>query len=130
MKHFLLKFNHGVEIGAALAYAGHYKRTKDQMILDIEGDEIQHQLDLEEMLEEQGDSPSILLDLLFASIGWCVYASCQVAPAFMLNPVARFLEVFAVFSYRNCAKVYPVYAEKFKEMELIESEHEKYFKGY
>lgn len=27
MNHFMLKFNHGVEIGARLAYIGHFKRT-------------------------------------------------------------------------------------------------------
>ena len=39
MKHFLLKFNHGVEIGAYLAYIGHFKRTNEARMVGTETNE-------------------------------------------------------------------------------------------
>ena len=127
MKHFGLKFNHGVEIGAELAYQGHFKRTKDPNIHSIAIDELGHQKALEKMLNYYGEKPSKAIDATFRIIGTVIYWMCQVSPKFLLNYVAKSLEVFAVISYANLAIRYPDFKYTLLRMAEKELEHEKYF---
>lgn len=128
MKHFLLKFNHGVEIGAYLAYIGHVNRTGSVHILKIAQEEMDHMLVLESILEEFNDAPNPIIDFVFRLIGTGVYLACQFMPLFTLNWVARTMEMFAVFNYLKLASKYPEKATVFKSMALAESLHEEYFR--
>lgn len=128
MKDFGLKFNHGVEIGAHLAYIGHYKRTDDKKIHEIASEEVSHRLELEYMLDYLGEQPSPLIDESFRLVGNVIRKLCAVSPVFLLNLVARSLEIFAVFNYRRLAKKYPQFAPKLLEMAEAEGRHEDYFR--
>lgn len=124
-----IKFNHGVEIGARLAYLGHYRATKDKNVLKIANDELDHRTDLLLILQECGTQPSDIIDGVFTLIGTGVYWACQVSPRWALNRVATLLEVFAIFSYRKLAKWYPQYKTTFLMMATTEDEHRRYFEG-
>lgn len=128
MKHFGLKFTYGVEIGAHLAYLGHYRRTKDFEVLKIAIDESYHKALLNVMLESLGEKPNGLINGIFQVIGTIVRAACLWSPRFLLNLVARSLEVFAVFSYQTLAKRYPDFSKELLEMAETEARHERYFK--
>lgn len=128
MNHFVLKFNHGVEIGAHLAYMGHYRATGDRNVYDIAQEETLHKMTIESILDRYGQKPSKLIDSMFTLIGNVIYWLCQISPNSLLNFVARSLELFAVFSYKKLAIKYPVYRELFNNMAKTELVHEEYFK--
>lgn len=127
VKHFLLKFNHGVEIGAALAYAGHYYRTKDDEVALIYLDELDHQYELERILNQFEQKPSPIIDGAFKLVGTMIKKLCKVCPIWSLNYVARSLEVFAVFNYSYLAAIYPGFQSKLLEMAKTEQKHSEYF---
>lgn len=129
MKHFYLKFTHGVEIGAKLAYFGHYERTKDRNVLDIAYKEEEHRNAVETMLRHYGEEPSRVIDQVFGAIGNTIGLLCLISPRFMLNFVASSMETFAVFSYGYLAVIYPDFRENLTQMALEEQKHEQYFKG-
>ena len=124
----MVKFTHGVEIGAYQAYIGHYARTNDPKVSDISGDEYGHQLILRAFLKEHGEKRSYLFDIPFFIIGFTVRLLCQISPVFMLNKVATLLEYFAVFSYEKLSHKYPAYKQMFLSMAETENEHKVYFK--
>lgn len=128
MKHFMLKFNHGVEIGAILAYLGHLKRTNDFYIKIIILDECKHKADLEMILNIYNDHPNSIIDLVFTIIGNCIGFMCMYSPIFLLNFIARFMEIFAIFNYKYLAKKYPEFSDNFLEMASKEEEHRLYFR--
>lgn len=128
MNHFWLKFNHGVEIGAELAYRGHFKRTGDFAIQDIAIDELRHQKKLELILEHYNEKPSLIIDMMFYVIGSVIQALCLISPKFLLNLVAKSLEIFAVVSYANLAIRYSEFRHILIEMADNELSHELYFK--
>lgn len=129
MKHFRLKFNHGVEIGARLAYLGHFRRTNDKKIFQIACEEFEHQQTLRKILQTFGEETSGPIDATFAIIGHLIFHLCAVSPHFMLNFVAMSLEAFAVFSYNGLSTTYPKYKSTFQEMAKTEEKHRLYFKG-
>ena len=126
--HLGLKFNHGVEIGARLAYLGHYKRTQDPKILEIANDELEHQKQLKKILNHYGYNPSKIINGGFLIIGSFVFLMCQVSPIWSLNLVACVLEKFAVVSYKKLALNYKEFKSELISMEQAEAEHEIYFK--
>jgi len=128
MSHFLLKFNHGVEIGARLAYLGHWRRTYNAQILRIADDEESHRLILEQMLRYHKTESNKIIDNIFRLIGSSVALACKIFPLWSLNLVARSLEMFAVFSYERLATTYPEFKEIFLKMAKAEKRHELYFK--
>lgn len=128
MRLFLLKFNHGVEIGAHLAYMGHYRRTGDPKVLEIANDEVDHKIRLEFVMDHHDVDPSKLIDGIFHVIGTFIYWACQISPRFMLNFVARSMEMFAVFNYKMLEPKFGYYGYIFREMAAKEKEHEEYFK--
>jgi rubrerythrin len=129
LKHFYLKFNHGVEIGARLAYIGHYKRTNDEKILEIAKDELKHQTILALMLKRLGEKPSPVIDTIFYAIGSTIGFLCKIFPKSALNFVASLMEVFAIVSYKRLAKKYEDYNITFLKMAIKELHHAAYFKG-
>ena len=129
MKHFMLKFNHGVEIGAALAYNGHYARTNDMRVKLIEFDEIEHKVNLEVMLSHYNEVPNPFIDLSFTIIGNTIRYLCRFSPRFLLNFIASSMEAFAIFNYKYLIKTYPEFEFKLYVMAITEMEHEKYFKA-
>lgn len=128
MKHALIKFNYGVEIGAHKAYLGHYDRTKDANVFDIAQDEVEHRAILGDILEELGEKPSKFFNVPFGIIGEVIKRLCAYSPRFMLNFVARSMEFFAVVNYIELAKRYPKYRIQFVKMATREHEHGEYFK--
>lgn len=127
-KHFVLKFNHGVEIGANLAYIGHWNRTKDEKIFNIAIDEEKHQIHLEDILKNFNETPSKIIDVIFSFIGQVIMVLCAICPIWSLNLVARTMEMFAIYNYGKLALKYPEYKELFLEMQKTEELHKEYFK--
>jgi rubrerythrin len=127
MKHLLIKFNHGVEIGARLAYLGHYERTKDPLILKIADEEREHMIFLENILSMLGEKPTWLFDLPFTVVGKTVGWLCKFAPIFTLDFVARTMELFAIINYDYLARLYPDLEVHFSTMALVEEKHKEYF---
>ncbi len=127
MKHFLLKFNHGVEIGAYLAYEGHYNRTQDPNLLDILRDEDNHKLTLEVILLAHQQQPSWIIDSAFKTIGNTIKLLCKICPIWSLNFIAQLMERFAIFSYLGLARRYPKYDVVFTHMAVAEYRHRIYF---
>ena len=123
----MLQFTHGVEIGAHLAYVGHYKRTNDSRVGSILEDELEHQLIIKSILKHHGRKTIFMIDLLFYMVGKMVGYMCRFSPIFMLNKIAMLLELFAVVSYKQLAKEFPLYVNTFLEMEETEQEHADYF---
>lgn len=129
MKHFSLKFNHGVEIGAELAYRGHYKRVGKARIAEIIEDEIHHRQNLANFLKELGEETSPFIDKAFTVIGTIILNLCAICPLWSLDLVASSLEIFAVFNYRRLSEVYPEKKEMFLSMAECEDSHQRYFSG-
>jgi rubrerythrin len=129
MAHFMLKFNHGVEIGAYWAYIGHYERTGDPEIFRIAMEEEKHRRKLQRTLEYFGDRPNDTVNQAFMKIGLVIRFLCKYSPLFMLNFVACSMELFAIFSYRRLAKKYPYFRSMFTEMAEAEERHARYFGG-
>lgn len=127
MKHFLLKFNHGVEIGAELAYRGHYERTKDPEIKKIADEEVEHRENLETVLESLGHKPSKIIDSVFTGLGWFIRLSCRVFPIWSLDWVARAMETFAIDNYLKLASKYRQHSILFVRMANAETRHGYYF---
>lgn len=130
MKYFWLKFNYGVEIGARLAYIGHYKRTKDPKISEIIEDEKDHQFNLFFMLWSKKQRPSIIINLFFTIIGNIIQYLCKICPIWSLNFVARTMEIFAIHNYKKLSKKYWVdWGSQFNQMAEVEEKHRKYFES-
>jgi hypothetical protein len=109
-----MKFNHGVEIGVKLAYGGHATRTNDPLIYKIVDEEEQHRMILSYELACLNCKSSFFIDMFFTVVGTVISMLCKVCPISWLNFVARFMEIFAVFSYERLAKLYPARRELFK----------------
>lgn len=127
MRFLMLQFNHGVEIGAYLAYVGYYRVTKNEEILKIAQEEVEHKRILKEILNGYGRDTSKLFDSIFTIIGYVVITMCYISPKWLLNKVAKSLEVFAVFSYNILAEKFPEKREVFLEMADTEKRYEEYF---
>ena len=128
MKWMKLKFTYSVELGASLAYKGHFKRTGDCNIRAIVQDELDHRSFLGCLLFENGQEPNMIVDAIFRAIGNMVSVLCIVSPLFLLNKIAYLLEIFAIYSYYDLAKEFPVYETQFLEMAMTEERHRDYFK--
>ena len=127
MKHILLKFNYGVEIGAYLAYSGHYSVTGDYRIRLIAKEELVHRLTIRKILTSYGERPSKVFNFIFGTIGKSINFLCHYSPTFLMDFVARSMEIFAVISYRHLAKLYPEHEQTFISMAEAEDVHKRYF---
>jgi hypothetical protein len=128
MKHLLLKFTYSVELGAYLAYKGHFNRTNDLLIETIMWDEVHHREVCAGFLKELGSGPTKWFDIPFFLIGSSIKWLCKFCPLWSLDFVARLMEVFAVASYDQLSLKYPQYALKFHEMSDAEAEHAEFFR--
>ena len=128
MKHFLIKFNHGVEIGAMLAYVGHFFRTFDDRVWEIAMEEVEHRANLKNVLSDLGEKPSPIIDGSFRLIGNLIRFLCKISPIWSLDFIARMMELFAVFNYSRLAKAYPQYQSLFERMASAEQVHGDYFR--
>ncbi len=126
---WMLKFNHGVEIGAHLAYLGHYGRTGNKNIQQIAQDEVEHRQNLKTILASYKHTSSRAIDTVFWIIGNIIRYLCYILPEFMLNKVAQCLEIFAVFSYDRLSVQLPEWGYVLSEMADKEKEHEEYFRN-
>lgn len=127
MNHFMLKFNHGVEIGARLAYIGHYERTKESGIKHIIFEEEQHRDMLLRILHKYGERSNKHIDGFFTKVGSTIGSLCKFMPRWSLDYVARTMETFAIFNYGYLAVRYPLYQHTFLDMARSEARHEEYF---
>jgi demethoxyubiquinone hydroxylase (CLK1/Coq7/Cat5 family) len=123
----LLKFCYAVEIGAYLAYVGHYKVTSDKQVKLISKDELGHMVQLQRIMTQRNTNPSFLFNVIFYVLGKCIQKTCLITPRFLLNKVAKVMELFNIFSYSRMAKLLPEYSSVFQEMELNETQHSNYF---
>lgn len=125
----MLKFTHGVEIGAHLAYLGHYQRTRDINVFKIAYDEDLHKKQIKIILRTHKTKPNPIIDLMFYIVGSIVRYLCYISPVFLLNKVAMLLEMFAVFSYEGLANRFPDHRDTLLEMGETEKRHIEYFKA-
>ena len=126
-RHILLRFTHAVEIGAYLAYTGHFKRTGEAGIYKIMTEEKEHREMIVTILTHHNREPFILFDLFFFIVGTTIQQLCRIAPVRCLDFVARIMEMFAVVSYNALAQLYPNYSNTFHQMADTEGRHESYF---
>ena len=129
MRLWMLKFTYGVEIGAHLAYLGHYGRTKDLNISNIAKEEKQHQEIIKIILREHGTTTNFFINSVFWIVGTIIRYLCYVSPVFLLNRVATALEIFAVYSYKDLSVKFPKNKALLLEMGKTEEEHIKYFRS-
>ena len=127
MKLFLLKICYSIEIGAYLAYTGHFAVTGDKEIRRISREELRHMVLIDRVLKAYKATPNKLFNTLFLLIGTTVKYSCYISPKIGLNLVASLLEKFNVVSYNYMADKFPEYKDLFIEMQENEHEHEIYF---
>lgn len=125
----VLKYMAAVEIGAYLAYMGHYRRTKDENILLIAFDELEHLNELYRILKSQNSDKSHVLNSIMEFIGTTTGKLCQVCPIWSLNWVASLLEKINVLNYGTVAKLYPTEKKTFLRLLEAEREHDRYFSG-
>lgn len=128
MKYLFLQFCYAVEIGAHLAYVGHYRRSGDPEIRRIANDELRHMVFLKKILALYGKKPLPVFNAAFFLIGNVIQRFCYVSPLFLLDSVARIMEKFALFSYNTASDLFPQHNVGFDDMYAQEAEHEEYFK--
>lgn len=126
-RYALLKFCFGVEIGAYLAYKGHYAATQDKNVRRIAREELKHMVMIRHILKCYGHQPNKFVNLAFLLIGHTVRLTCKITPKPMLSLVAGVLEKFNVVTYTKMAELFPLFKPEFIEMQDNEQEHEDYF---
>lgn len=130
MKNFnllLLKFCYSIEIGAYLAYRGHFLVTKDSEVKRIAREELTHMVLISRVLHSYQTTPNAFFNFLFYVLGHSILALCYLTPHSALDFVASILEKMNVVSYNYMAKAFPEFREVFEEMQKNELEHEEYF---
>jgi rubrerythrin len=130
MKFIFLRFCYGVEIGAYLAYVGHYEASGDRFIKSIKRDELRHMVMIKRVLAAHGRKPSLLFNIPFLIIGNIIRLTCKITPLVLLDGVAQIMEVFNIISYDIMAKSFPKYKQLFNEMEQNEKDHEIYLSTF
>jgi len=129
MKIYMLKIFYAIEIGAYLAYMGHYKVSGDKEVRRIAREELRHMIVLKRLLKHYKQKPDSRFNGVFFVIGTTIRHLCRIFPGKALNIVAAFLERINVVNYRYAAKKFPHFAFVFDAMQENEEEHERYFKG-
>jgi hypothetical protein len=128
MKIFMLKLSFAIEIGAYLAYTGHFSVSKDPEVKRIAREELRHMVYLKWMLNYYKSKPSLILNAGFLIVGTTIKYLCYITPKPMLNYVACIMEKINVYNYNNMANIFPHFYPTFWKMEESEREHERYFK--
>jgi demethoxyubiquinone hydroxylase (CLK1/Coq7/Cat5 family) len=134
----LLRKAYSGELGAALAYNGHWRSLKDPReiaeIKQIEQDELEHRKLIGEMLEELGSGPKFFTDKMIWILGNGLKYLCFIAGYHLPMAVAAWLEARNVVEYKDAARLalkaqLPQYIKDLNEMSQAEHEHELYFQG-
>jgi len=134
----LLRKAYSGELGAALAYNGHWRSLKDPVevleIQKIEQDEWAHRKRIGEMLSEMGSGPKRFKDSCILILGNGLKYLCFVSGWYLPMYVAGWLEARNVVEYEVAANLakeagYPQYTGDLKEMAEAEREHELYFRN-
>ena len=128
MKIFMLKLAFAIEIGAYLAYVGHFNVSQDPEVKRIAKEELRHMVYLKWMLAYYKSEPSLILNAGFLIIGTTIKYMCYLTPKFLLDYVACIMEKMNVYNYGKMSKVFPHFYLTFIEMQESEEEHERYFK--
>lgn len=119
-----------MEIGAYLAYVGHYARSKDAVVKKIKREELTHMVEIKKILDQNGKAPSKILNGIFFVIGKLICGTCSITPLVLLDGIAQIMEVFNIISYDILAKSFGEHAETFHMMSKQEAEHEIYFSTF
>jgi demethoxyubiquinone hydroxylase (CLK1/Coq7/Cat5 family) len=132
----LLRLAYSGEKAAAYAYAGHWRAVKNPAerakIQKIERDEWEHRAQVKRMLDELGEKPNPLRELMMATIGRSVAISCFLIGWFLPMYFAGKLEHANVDEYDGAA----IYAGNLGLLEFVpelhqmtntEREHEYFF---
>ena len=127
MKLTLLKLSYAIEIGAYLAYIGHYKRSNDFRVKCIALEELRHMIMIRDILQDHNTTPSKFFNSVFFVIGMIIKHLCRITPKRLLNLVAGVLEIFNVVNYNYLGRKFPDHYYEFTEMAECEYEHEVYF---
>lgn len=127
MRLFLLKLAYAIEIGAYLAYVGHYHKSRNLKVKLIAMEELRHMIYLKQILLDFNTYPSFCLSLGFFAIGSVIRHLCKITPLRLLNLVAGSLEILNVINYNYLSKLFPGYESTFAEMAAAEKNHEEYF---
>lgn len=125
--HIPLRFNYAVEIGAYLAYRGHYKKTGDISIRHIAREELKHRCLIRRVLKDHNAKPFWLFNWIFKVIGSVIETLCIISPVFLLDYVAQSMELFAIVNYKFLMEIYPDYDMIFREIIKSEENHKRYF---
>lgn len=135
---WLLKFSHGVEVGAWNAYKGHRESLTDkdeiETIAFIQEEELGHQINLEYFLEDLNSSISPTIDFIFKMVGKLMGFLCKVLGHRLPMRGAGMIETLGVINYRIVANEarkcgFERMAQVLDEMGATEIEHKKYFQA-
>lgn len=127
MNLLFLKFCYAVEIGAYLAYKGHYAKSKDPYIKTIMGNELSHMINVKTILASYSSKPLWIFNLFFLLLGHTIRLLCKVSPVSLLDYVAQVMEVFNVVNYKYLANKFPSYSCLLLRMSTNEKYHNVYF---
>lgn len=129
---------HAGELGAALAYGGHWRslRHPDEIadVQRIEREELQHRTRVREMLDELGVAPESWRERLMFAIGTSISLLCRVGGWFIPMYGAGAFEKGNVREYEDAARfavlagMEPIVADLL-HMAEVEWDHEQYFRS-
>lgn len=129
----LLQKAYSGELAAALAYNGHWKSLKDEteirIVKKIELDEWRHRARIGEMLSELNIKPLFFREKVFYLLGRSIGIICRFCGNFLAAFFAGILENKNIQEYGQALKYaeelnLEIYFDDFKEMEIVEAEHE------
>jgi demethoxyubiquinone hydroxylase (CLK1/Coq7/Cat5 family) len=132
----ILRAAHSGELGAALAYRGHWKSLSDITERDdvrkIEADEWTHRGQVREMLVMLGERPSYPRDGLFWCIGCLFGFLCRLGGRYLPMYFAGLIEYMNVDQYNRAAKLalglgIDSIAHKLAAISAAEKVHADYF---
>ncbi len=133
----LLQRAYSGELGAALAYNGHWKsvqsRTERDEIRKIEEDELRHRRHVGEILAELGERPDPRRERKLRIIGRCIGIVCHVSGWFLPMYGAGRLEQKNIGEYETAARLardagLDRYVHALLDMAEVEWDHEQYFR--
>ena len=134
----ILRGAHGGELGAALAYDGHWRslRNPDEIaeVHQIALDELEHRARVREMLAELGVEPDPWRERLMFAIGTMIGWLCRVGGWFIPMYGAGRLESGNVREYEDAARFAAVsgcghFVPDLLHMAEVEWDHEHYFRS-
>ncbi len=133
----LLQLAHSGELGASLAYNGHWRSVRDPIeqreIQRIEQEELGHRAEVRQMLDELGAQPERARELKMRLIGRTIALLCRIGGWFIPMYGAGRLESGNVGEYERAARLatradHHHFVESLLVMAEVEWDHERYFR--